>query len=176
MENFTTNIYQGCRWSVYGFLLCLILGCNTIRLQDYENSWKTYKNTRYGFEFPYPSGWYEMKSDNNDGIMFISPKKSSVQIRSWAGNQMVPYITGDIETKTPTNNSNFKNVQGIPGMITVEIGARESLITLKLAQNRIKYYWQGKAPSQEFDDYYQFFYYIAENYRLPELKIKDIGK
>ncbi|CCH64629.1 hypothetical protein RINTHM_1490 [Richelia intracellularis HM01] len=61
-------------------------------------------------------------------------------------------------------------------MITVEIGARESLITLKLAQNRIKYYWQGKAPSQEFDDYYQFFYYIAENYRLPELKIKDIGK
>lgn len=176
MRNFTKTICKGYQWSVHGFLLCLIFGCNTTRLQGHENSWKTYQNARYGFEFPYPSGWYKIKPDNDDGIMFISPQKSSVQIRGWAGNQIVPHTNRDIDTKISANNSNFKNIQGIPGMITVEIGATESLITLKLAQKRIKYFWQGRSPSQEFDKYYQFFYYMAQNYRLPRLKMKDTRK
>jgi uncharacterized protein YukE len=168
MSTSTKTLTQSWRWSIYGLILSLALGgCGVSSFQDNQKSWKTYKNPRYGFEFPYPSNWQEVKPDNNDGIVFFSPQKSTVQIRGWAGNQLFPPSSADSNVKKSIN-PNFKNTQGISGVMTVEIGATESLITLKLQQGDVKYYWQGKAPSQEFDDYYRSFYYIAQNYRLPQ--------
>ena len=155
-------------WRIYPLILSLALSaCGVPSFQGERNSWKTYKNSRYGFEFPYPSNWQEMRPGNGDGIIFISPQKNSVQIRAWAGNQLFTHTTRDRNTRISTN-PNFKNVQGISGVMTVETGATESIITLKFARNQVKYYWQGKAPSQEFDDYYRFFHYIAQNYRLSQ--------
>lgn len=163
----TETLKTSCTWSLYGFFLYLTWGCSTQNLQRYENAWKIYKNYRYGFEFPYPSNWQEMRPVNGDGIIFISPTKNSVKIIAWAGNQLFSHTNRDRNTRISTN-PNFKNVQGISGVMTIETGVTESIITLKFARNQIKYYWQGKAPSQEFDDYYRFFHYIAQNYRLSE--------
>jgi hypothetical protein len=35
-----------------------------------------------------------------------------------------------------------------------------------LSQNKVKYYWQGRCNSQDFDQYYRFFYYIAQQYKI----------
>lgn len=168
MNTSTKVITQSLHWSIYGFILSLILwGCGVPSFQGDDKSWKTYKNARYGFEFPYPSNWQEVKPDNDDGIIFISPKKSSVEIRGWAGNQLFKNTNTQGNTKKSIN-PNFKNAQGISGVMTVEIGETESKIAIKFYQGDLKYQWQGKAPSQEFDDYYRFFYYIAQHYRLPQ--------
>ncbi|MDJ0796092.1 MAG: hypothetical protein QNJ51_04515 [Calothrix sp. MO_167.B12] len=168
MNTSTATIIRGINWSVYGLILSLALwGCGAPSFQGDNKSWKIYKNSRYGFEFPYPSNWQEVKPDNDDGIVFISPQKSSVQIRGWAGYQLFNNRNTTRNTKKSIN-PNFQNIQGISGVMTVEIGETESKIVIRFHQGEVKYYWQGKAPSQEFDDYYRFFYYIAENYRLPQ--------
>ena len=153
---------------VYALILLLALsGCGMPSFQGNSKSWKIYKNSRYGFEFPYPSDWEEVKPDNDDGIIFISPRKNSVEIRGWAGNQLIKN-TDTTSNAKKSINPNFKNIQGISGVMIVKIGTIESIISIKFHQGDVKYYWQGKAPSQEFNDYYRSFYYIAQNYRLPE--------
>ncbi|WP_235006702.1 hypothetical protein [Calothrix rhizosoleniae] len=155
-------------WRIYPLILSLALSaCGVPSFQGERNSWKTYKNSRYGFEFPYPSNWEEVKPDNDDGIVFISPQKKSVEIRGWAGNQLLTN-TNTSSNRKKSINPNFKNIQGIAGVMTVEIGTTESIVAIKFNQGGVKYYWQGKAPSSEFNDYYRFFYYIAQHYRLPQ--------
>jgi len=164
----TKAITWSFHWKVYGLILLLALsGCSVPSFQGNSQSWKIYKNSRYGFEFPYPSHWEEVKPDNNDGIIFISPRKKSVEIRGWAGKNLIKNTDTNSNGKKSIN-PNFKNTQGISGIMTVEIGKIESTIGIKFHQGNVKYYWQGKAPSQEFNDYYRSFYYIAQNYRLPE--------
>ncbi len=168
MTTSTKAITWSFHWRVYALILSLALsGCSAPTFQGNSKSWKIYKNSRYGFEFPYPSNWEEVKPDNDDGIVFISPQKSSVEIRGWAGNQLIKN-TDTSSNRKKSINPNFKNIQGISGVMTVEIGATESTIGIKFHQGDVKYYWQGKAPSQEFNDYYRFFYYIAQHYRLPQ--------
>ncbi len=164
----TKAITWNFHWRIYPLILSLALSaCGVPSFQGERNSWKTYKNSRYGFEFPYPSNWEEVKPDNDDGIVFISPQKRSVEIRGWAGNQLIKN-TNTSSNRKKSINPNFKNIQGIAGVMTVEIGATESIVAIKFNQGDVKYYWQGKAPSSEFNDYYRFFYYIAQHYRLPQ--------
>ena len=154
---------------IYALVLALMLSaCGGSNFNATDPVWKTYNNPRYKFEFPYPSQWASVRPDNNDGIAFISPRNQAVEIRSWAGNQLPESIIGKDAKKTI--NPNFRTAQGISGVLTVEVGKQESAIALKINRENIKYYWYAKAPSQEFDNYYRIFYYMAQQYRVPEEK------
>jgi hypothetical protein len=39
-------------------------------------------------------------------------------------------------------------------------------MTLTLTQSQVKYYLRGRSKSQDFQDYYRLFYYIAQQYRI----------
>jgi hypothetical protein len=139
--------------------LLILYGCFAPSLDVTDITWKTYKNSRYGFEFPYPSNWKTLlKPTNADGIVFVSPKNNSVEIRSWASNQILE--------STKPQQLNFQTTQGLTGILEVEVGNSVSAMTLTLTQNQVKYNWQGRTPSKEFQNYYPLFYYIAQQYRL----------
>jgi hypothetical protein len=149
-------------------LLCMLWGCTGSSFNTSGLTWKTYSNSRYGFEFPYPSNWTSLPApDNDDGIGFVSPQKKSVEIRSWAGNRLPDSLTKNRDVKT-TIDPNFRTVQGVSGVLVVEVDQRVSSMTLTLTQGQIKYYWQGRSQSQEFQAYYNLFYYIAQQYRIPK--------
>jgi len=149
-------------------LLIMLWGCAASSFNTSGVTWKTYSNSRYGFEFPYPSNWTSLPApDNDDGIAFVSPQKNSVEIRSWAGNRLPESLSKNRDVKT-TINPNFRTVQGVSGVLVVEIDQQVSSMTLTLTQGQIKYYWQGRSHSQEFQDYYSLFYYIAQQYRIPK--------
>jgi hypothetical protein len=147
-------------------LLFMLWGCSAPSTNVSNASWKTYTNSRYGFEFPYPSNWETLAApSNDDGIAFVSPRNQSVEIRGWASNQLSDVTPQESDTKIPTS-PNFKTVQGVSGMLLVDVGHSVSSMTMTLTQNQVKYYWQGRSPSQEFPDYYRLFYYIAQQYRI----------
>ena len=147
-------------------LVMMLWGCTAPGFNASNVSWKTYINNRYGFEFPYPSNWNPLPPpDNNDGIAIVSPRTDAVEIRSWAGNRLPDPVSRDAKV---TVNTNFKTAQGIPGVMVVEVGQQVSLMTLTITQGQVKYYWQGRSPSQDFTEYYRFFYYIAQRYKVPQ--------
>ncbi|WP_066379358.1 MULTISPECIES: hypothetical protein [unclassified Anabaena] len=141
---------------VYICTLCFMLwGCSA-------PGWKTYSNSRYGFGFPYPSNWEALAApSNDDGMAFVSPRNKTVEIRGWASNQL------SAASNTATS-PNFQTVQGVSGVLLVEVGDTVSSMQLTLEQNQVRYYWQGRSPSPEFPDYYRLFDYIAQQYRIPE--------
>lgn len=140
-------------------LLLILYGCFTPILNVTDITWKNYKNPRYGFEFPYPSNWKTLATPTNaDGIVFVSPKNNTVEIRAWASNEI-------LESRTP-EKPNFQTTQGLTGILAVEVGNSVSSMTLTLRQNQVKYNWQGRTPSQEFQNYYPLFYYIVQQYRV----------
>lgn len=146
------------------FILC---GCSAPSFNASNMRWKTYSNSRYGFEFPYPSNWNALPSpENGDGIAFVSPRNKNVEIRAWASNQPSESINQEQKTQTSIN-PNFQTVQGVSGVLLVEVGNPVSSMTLTLTHGQVKYYWQGRSQSQEFQDYYRLFYYIAQQYRIP---------
>ncbi len=161
------NSLRDLRHFIYAIALSVIVGGCTITtgFNISNQTWKIYNNARYGFEFPYPSTWKSLPSDNGDGIVFTSPKNHTVEIRSWAGMQLPEGIIPEKNAKISIN-PNFTTAQGVSGVLTVEVGQQESVMTLKLAQGKLKYYWQGKAPSPEFDNYYRLFDYIANSYKI----------
>jgi len=149
-------------------LLIMLSGCTATGFNAGAITWKTYKNYRYGFEFPYPSNWTSSPApENDDGIAFVSPHNKSVVIRGWASHQISESTVTDQET-TRKINSNFRTTQGIFGVLVVEVDQQVSSMTLTLTQNQVKYYWQGRSESQEFQDYYRLFYYTAQQYRIPK--------
>ena len=152
---------------VYAIAIAVSLcGCTGSNLGS-SPTWKTYTNGRYGLEFPYPSNCTALPPpDNNDGQAFVSPQNPEVEIRGWAGNRLPEWEMKQKNAKT-SMNPNFKTAQGVSGQLAVEVGAEVSSMTLTLTQGQVRYYWQGRSPSQQFDDYYRFFYYIAEQYRIP---------
>ncbi|MFH7025197.1 MAG: hypothetical protein ACHBN1_07290 [Heteroscytonema crispum UTEX LB 1556] len=143
-------------------LLIMLSGCSVPGFNAI--TWKTYSNSRYGFEFPYPSSWTSLPPpENDDGIAFVSPQNNTVEIRGWAGNRLPESIDKDAKK---TINSNFKTAQGVSGVLVVEVGSKVSLMTLSISQSKVKYNWQGRSPSEDFQDYYRVFYYIAQQYRI----------
>ncbi|MBE9052688.1 hypothetical protein IQ243_20120 [Nostocales cyanobacterium LEGE 11386] len=145
-------------------------GCHAKSFDSSDVTWKTYNNSRYGFEFPYPSNWNALPAPaNEDGIALVSPQKKTGEIRSWAVNQLPKSITKEPDTKT-TINPNFRTTQGVSGVLLVEINDQTSSMTLSLTQDEVQYYWQGRSHNQEFPNYYRLFYYIAQQYRIREEK------
>ncbi|MEH2285412.1 MAG: hypothetical protein V7K90_29545 [Nostoc sp.] len=156
---------------IYGFaaslsgaiaLLIILWGCTTNDFNAGAIAWKTYSNSRYGFEFPYPSNWTSLAAPaNDDGIAFISPQDNSVEIRGWASQQ----LPNDQESVKKVK-SNFQTVQGVSGVLVVEVDQRVGSMTLTLTQSQVKYCFQGRSKSKKFPDYYRLFYYIAQQYRI----------
>ncbi|MCP6760927.1 MAG: hypothetical protein NHB32_19775 [Fischerella sp. CENA71] len=161
------HFQRNLRYFIYAIALSVIIGsCTTTPDFNISNqTWKIYSNARYGFEFPYPSTWKSLPSDNGDGIVFISPRNNTVEIRSWAGMQLPEVIIPEQNAKTSID-PNFTTAQGVSGVLTVEVGQQEGVMTLKLAQGKLKYCWQAKAPRSEFNNYYRFFDYIASSYKI----------
>ncbi|MEH2228347.1 MAG: hypothetical protein V7K71_01695 [Nostoc sp.] len=145
-------------------LLIMLWSCTANDFNAGAIAWKTYSNSRYGFEFPYPSNWTSLAaSENGDGIAFISPQNNSVEIRGWASQQLPTERESVKKIK-----SNFQTAQGVSGMLVVEVDGRGGSMRLTVTQSPVNYYWQGRSKSQDFQDYYRLFYYIAQQYRIPK--------
>jgi hypothetical protein len=144
----------------------IFAGCSANGLQFSKLTWETYYNSRYGFEFPYPSNWTSLAPpDNNDGVTLVSPQNQNTEIRAWAGNQLPESIVQDQETIKQIDN-NFHTDQGVSGVMVVEVGQQVSSMTLTITKDQVKYYWQGQSNSKEFKYYYRLFYYIAQQYKI----------
>lgn len=149
-------------------LLVILWGCTANDFNAGAITWKTYTNSRYGFEFLYPSNWTSLAApENDDGIAFISPQDNSVEIRGWASQQLPNSIFTEQESGKKIK-PNFQTAQGVSGVLVVEVDQPVGSMTLTLTQNQVKYYWQGRSKSQVFQDYYRLFYYIAQQYRIPK--------
>ncbi len=156
-------------------VLFVLSGCASVNFNFSGVTWKTYSNARYGFEFPYPNNWTTLPApENDDGVAFVAPYSQSVEIRSWAGNRL-----SDLTNKSKNNqqsvNSNFKTKQGISGVLVIEVNQQVSAMTLTLTKGQVKYYWQGRCKSEDFDQYYRFFYYIAKQYKITDSKLKILS-
>ena len=150
-------------------LAVLLLSCQGTNV-DLPESWNTYRNPRFNFEFLYPSNWTPFPvPDNLDGRAFGNPENPDCEIRGWA-EFAEPGIPSPESTSQPLNTSkpqNFITDQGKTGQLQVELDSDISVMRLTLTQENVSYNWQGRCESEQFADYYRFFYYIARQYRLP---------
>lgn len=159
-------------YGLTGMVLALLFwGCGPSGL---PSRLELYRNSRYGFEFPYPADWVaDSEPANRDGQAFHDPKNPDIQIRGWAGNILFNSQPDGISTDgvstaaLPLQKKNFTTQQGISGNLSVEVGSEITSVTLTLAQEQVRYNWQGQAPSQQFADRYPFFYSLAGQYRVP---------
>ncbi len=142
-------------------------GCSVTRIMTPESGWKTYSNSRYGFEFPYPSHWTIIATpENADGIAFVSPDDQYIQIRSWASHQLPEQNLG-IKRKV---NFNFQTAQGVPGVMVVDVGQQLTSMQLTVNKSNLKYQLYTQSDNQKFPKYYRLFYYIAQQYRIQNAK------
>jgi hypothetical protein len=139
-------------------------GCNANNSQLQETRWNIYRNNRYGFEFPYPNTWQQLGNpDNSDGIALVSPNKKNVEIRAYASKPVLKFAT-----ENPQPVLNFQTHQGVSGVLSVEVGEKVTVIKLTITQAQLEYHWQGKSASQDFQNYYRLFHYIAKEYKISQ--------
>ena len=137
-------------------------GCRANDFQVKNVTWKTYKNDRYGFEFPYPHTWQELRNpDNSDGVVLVLPNKKNLEIRSYASKPLLKF-----SRKTQGKVYNFRTNQGVFSVLTVEVREKVTVIKLTITQEKLEYFWQGQSDSQEFKKYYRLFYYMAQEYKI----------
>jgi hypothetical protein len=87
-------------------LLFSLWSCTATSLPAPDVTWNTYNNSRYGFEFPYPSNWNPLPAKvNNDGIVLVSPKNNYVEIRAWAANRLPDSKENTKTTINPNSRS-----------------------------------------------------------------------
>jgi hypothetical protein len=140
----------------------MLWGCIDNDFQVKDVRWKTYKNNRYGFEFPYPNTWQELKNpDNSDGVVLVLPNKKNLEIRSYASKPLLKF-----SRKTQGKVYNFRTNQGVFSVLTVEVREKVTVIKLTITQEKLEYFWQGQSDSQEFKKYYRLFYYMAQEYKI----------
>lgn len=151
-----------------GFVVSLVLGSCRPPERELARTWYIYQNDRYGFEFPYPSNWIAAPLvANQDGQTFSDPQNPAVKILGWASQVSVEPDQGSSSVqKNVVVAPNFVTQQGLPGLLRVEVGAEVSFMTLTLIQNGVVYNWQGRAPSDRFAEYYEFFNYVSSHYRI----------
>ncbi|MFM7405297.1 MAG: hypothetical protein ACKO3K_01155 [Cuspidothrix sp.] len=139
-------------------------GCTGNNLQAQNETWKIYKNPRYGFEFPYPKTWQELGNpDNSDGIALAATNQKTVEIRAHASK---PLLTSAKPTVQSTYN--FRTNQGFPGVMSIEVGDQVIVMKLTIIQGQLEHNWQGQSSSKEFPNYYRLFYYIAQEYKISQ--------
>jgi|GEM_PF-1191758 len=170
------------KWAVgIALFILLLLGCQSSNL-DASVRWKTYRNPRFSFEFPYPSHWIPSQMpDNRDGQAFSAPHQLGVEIRGWASQgmssaQVEPHDFLQPEILEPFQE-NFRTLQGVAGALEIEVGVEMSRMRLRLIQDSVEYNWQGRSPSQQFADYYRLFYYVASRYQIKSqgTEVRDQG-
>jgi len=145
-------------------LYLMLWGCIDNDFQVKDVRWKTYKNNRYGFEFPYPNTWQQLGNpDNSDGIALVSPNKKNVEIRAYASKPLLKFAT-----ENPQPVPNFRTHQGFSGVLAVEAGEKVTVIKLTISQENLEYHWQGQSGSKDFQNYYRLFYYIAQEYKISQ--------
>ncbi|MFM5888891.1 MAG: hypothetical protein ACKPFD_07945 [Dolichospermum sp.] len=144
---------------------CLMIwGCNPHDFQVKNVTWKTYKNDRYGFEFPYPNTWQQLRNpDNSDGVVLVLPNKKNLEIRSYVSKPVLK-----VSPKSANKVYNFQTNQGLFGVMTVQNKENMTIINLTITQEMLEYYWQGQSDSQDFQNYYRLFYYIAQEYKISQ--------
>ncbi|MBD2154493.1 hypothetical protein H6G02_08215 [Leptolyngbya sp. FACHB-16] len=160
----------GCKASSrFGWVgLMLLLGaCQP--LSNLERAqWETYQNERYDFAFPHPDNWIPKPIlGNREGREFQAPQQNQVTIQGWASQvSEVPSVS----SPQPEHGMfpNFTTEQGLQGQLEVKIGKDMSNMRLTLTQNGVIYYWEGRSPSDDFDDYFKFFFYVAKQYQVGE--------
>lgn len=156
--------------------LAVAVGLSSCRPSGFQpaSSLGTYRNARYEFEFPYPKDWIAAEPPTNgDGQAFSDPKNPKVEIRGWAGYRL-PSAGDNGKHKTANDESetlkqNFTTQQGVTGELEVNLGPEISSMTLTLVQDKLQYNWYGQSPSKKFAGYYQFFYNIASQYKVPQV-------
>jgi len=152
----------------------VLLGACSSLVNPERAEWEIYQNERYDFAFPYPDTWsVGPVMDNLDGREFRDPYVDGVSIRGWASQ-----VSGGIVAPTggvPDHEilPNFTTDQGVKGRLNVTIGEDVSNMQLVLIEDGVVYYWEGRSPSDLFDDYFRFFYYVAEQYRLEEFEVSS---
>jgi hypothetical protein len=140
----------------------MLWGCIDNDFQVKDVTWKTYKNNRYGFEFPYPNTWQELKNpDNSDGVVLVLPNKKNLEIRSYASKPLLKF-----SRKTQGKVYNFRTNQGVFSVLTAEVREKVTVIKLTITQEKLEYFWQGQSDSQEFKKYYRLFYHMAQEYKI----------
>ncbi|MFP4123284.1 hypothetical protein [Coleofasciculus sp.] len=150
-------------------LAVLLVSCQGTNV-DLPESWNTYRNPRFNFEFLYPNNWIPFPiPDNLDGRAFRDPENPNCEIRGWAefAELGTPSPESTSQPLNPSQPQNFLTEQGETGKLQVDLDSDISLMTLTLTQDNVSYNWQGRCESEQFADYYRFFYYIARQYRLP---------
>ena len=148
------------RWTIGLFALALS-GCGDRPLLP-PNSWSTYDNPRFGFEFPYPRDWVASPSPSNlDGRTFSHPKNPEVRVTGWGGYLLERDVGGSEVT-----SANFTTDGGVKGKLTVEVESQVTSIHLTLRDEGVTYHFEGRSPSQEFADYYRLFYDMASRYQI----------
>ncbi|NET30975.1 MAG: hypothetical protein F6K19_03100 [Cyanothece sp. SIO1E1] len=171
---YLAGVTQGLAGICLGASLGLgLVGCGSSDL-PLPDAWSTYRNPRYGFEFPYPSDWVmSANQDGRDGQTFAL-QNSGVELRGWASqNLSTAKSASDDQTQSEITDAaanNFVTEQGIAGNLAVEIDSEISSIQLTLVQEKVVYSWQGISPSDQFADYYKFFDYVARRYRIPAVE------
>lgn len=147
--------------------LCLAMAaCSTPGYPE-QADWDQYQNERYDFTFPYPDTWIPgPMQDNLDGRAFRDPHQEVVSIRGWASQVSLPEAGEEASSSRYQISPNFTTDQGLEGQLQVDIGQTVSTIRLTLTQEGVIYSWEGRSPSDDFDDYFKFFYYVAQQYHI----------
>ncbi|MDG2614845.1 hypothetical protein HPC62_04235 [Thermoleptolyngbya sichuanensis A183] len=143
----------------------LVSSCSQPAVSE-RRTWKIYQNPNYGFEFPYPDNWMPAPlPDSQDGRRFRNPYSPDVEILGWASHiSSTPGDSSEQVRRSVLAAPNFTTRQGLRGQLRVEIGSTVSLMTLTLTEEGVVYFWQGRSPSDQFSQYYEFFDYVAKQY------------
>ena len=150
-------------------MLGLLISCQSGNFNR-PGSRKIYRNSRFGYEFPYPDRWILDESpENRDGQILTHPENPAIKIQGWAGSNISALaVVPDRSSPPPPPalTQNFETEQGLRGNLQVEIGETMSSMTLTLVQEEVRYSLRSQSPNEEFADYYALFYATARQYRL----------